>query len=207
MHKISKFIVVVIAASTLMSVPAMAGNGFNTTLSQPLSQPVKVEVSLSESLAHRANNLPKKLSMRNSSGRLNSGFSSNGFYGEKDLQKLQDRLLKKLTQRFTKYGVSQSDVASATLKVTIEDARNNRPTFEQISREVGLSQQSFANGGAEISAVLVSADGTELGTMEYSFFENNIEDAYFSGTWSDANRSIDRFAKRAAKTLSEPSRS
>jgi len=207
MRYFTKFILATLSAATLLSAPAFAQIGFDSTVTSPLTQAVKIEIELSESMAHRANNLPKKISMRSSGGRLNSGFSSNGFYGDKDLQQLQDRLASKLTKQFEKYGVETSDTSSTVLKVTLEDARNNRPTFEQLSREVGLSFQSFGNGGAEINAQLVGPNSEDLGRMSYSFFENDIRDARFGGTWSDANRAIDRFAKKSAKSLANPSNS
>jgi hypothetical protein len=85
--------------------------------------------------------------------------------------------------------------------VTIEDARPNRPTFEQMSRDTGLSLQSFGIGGAEMSGELLSAGGQSLGQMSYAWYENDIRDAQFGGTWSDAYRAFDKFARQAADDL------
>ena len=190
--------------SLLASAPALAKSfGYDSTIATPLTSTVKIEVTLSEDLSHRANNLPEKLSDRNNSRRLNSGFSNNGFYGERDLQRLTERLQSKIERKFTKKGITVSDTAPTVLRVTITDAKPNRPTFEQLSREVGLSFQSFGIGGAEIESELIAAGGRSLGTLNYKWYENDIRDARFGGTWGDANRAFSRYASKAAKTLSQ----
>ncbi len=192
-----------LAMSLMASVPSFAKSfSFDSTITEPLTTSVKVEVVLSEDLAYRANNLPKKLSDRNGSRKLNSGFSNNGFYGEKDLQRLTDRLQSKIEQKFTKKGLTISDNAPTILRVTLENAKPNRPTFEQLSRESGLSFKSFGIGGAEITSELIADGGRSLGTIDYKWYENDIRDAQFGGTWTDANQAFRRYASKAAKTLS-----
>ena len=200
-HTYFTSILVTISAAALLSAPAQAGQGFETTLSAPLQTAVKLDVQLSEEMAYRANNLPKKLRDRNGAGLSRSGFSANGYYGEKDLNRLTARLEKHLNEQLTKRGVIVDENASTVLRVVLTDARNNRPTFAQLSKEPGLSFDSFGNGGAEIEAELIRAGGPALGEMSYQWYENDIRDARYGGTWSDANRTIDRFAKKAAKTL------
>lgn len=190
-----------VGSLALLAAPAQARSGFESTITTPLTNTVKLDIQLSEKMAYRANNLPKSLKDRGGAGRFRSGFSRNGFYGEKDLNRLTARLEERLTQQLTKRGVSVDDNASTVLRVVLTDAKNNRPTFTQLSKESGLSYQSFGNGGAEIEAQLIRAGGESLGDMSYRRFENDINDARFSGTWSDANRTIDRFAKKAAKSL------
>lgn len=194
-----------VSVATLgLSAPSMAGNiGYDSTFSSPLTTPVRLEVRLSDDMAYRANNLPKKLSDRGSSSRIRGGFSNNGFYGERDLNQLSERLEDKLEQRLVKKGITVSDDAAVTLVVTIEDAKPNRPTFKQLSNEPGLSFQSFGIGGAEFTGALLDAQGNNLGTMDYKWYESDIRDAAFGGTWSDANVAIRRFAKKAAKDLAQ----
>jgi len=194
----------ILASSLALATPALAGGiGYDSTISSPLTTAVKLDIRLSEDMKHRANNLPKKLSQRGSGGGLRNGFSGNGFYGEKDLNRLNERISTRLEQGFSKKGIEISENAPVTLVVTLEDAKPNRPTFEQLSREPGLSFQSFGNGGAELTGELIDAQGNVLGTMDYSWYENDIREAAFSGTWSDANIAIRRFAKHAAKDLSQ----
>lgn len=195
-----------LAASLAFAAPASAKSSskFESSISALTSQAVKVEVIVSDDLAYRAENLPKSLRDRSGVRSLNAGFSGNGHYGERELERLAERLEKKMTRRLQKQGIQVDDNASTVLKVTLVDAKNNRPTFEQLSQQVSLSFQSYGTGGAELSGELLSANGTSLGTMSYAWYETDIRDAaYNAGTWRDANRAFDRFARKAAKELAE----
>ncbi len=191
-----------LAFSFALAAPTFAKSyGFDTTVSAPVTSPVKLEIILSEDMAHRANNLPEKLSDRSGARGLRSGFSGNGFYGERDLERLIQRLETKVEKKFSKKGIQISDTASTVLRITIEDAKPNRPTFKQLGVEPGLSYESFGNGGAELQAELIAAGGQSLGTMSYRYYETDIRDAKYGGTWGDAHRAFGRFASKAAKTL------
>ena len=190
-----------LALSFVIAAPAMAKTGFDTSVTTPLTSAVKIEVVLSEDMAHRANNLPKKLSDRSHARGLRSGFSGNGFYGDRDLERLTERLESKLERKLIKKGIEVSDNASTVLRITIEDAKPNRPTFNQLSKEPSLSYESIGLGGAELEAELIAAGGRSLGTMSYRYYENDIREARYGGTWSDAHRAFGRFASKAAKTL------
>ncbi len=188
-------------AFMVTSLPAFAkSHGYESALTGPLNTPVKIEVVLSEDLAYRANNRPKKMQHR-SSIRLNAAFANNSHLGEKELGRLIERLRQRVEKRLIKEGVQVSDSAPTTLRITLEDAKPNRPTFTQMSRDTSLSYQSFGTGGAEINAEIIQANGARLGTLSYRFYETSIEFAHHNATWSDANRAIDRFARKAAKTL------
>lgn len=204
MNSIFKLSFVSVATMGLMvlSAPATAGSsGYSSTISSTLSTPVKLDIRLSESLAYRAENLPKKLSDRGSGSRLNNGFGNNGYYGEKDLNQLKDKLADRLADRFDKSGIVINEDAALTLVVTIEDARPNRPTFRQLSKDPSLSYESFGLGGAELKSELIDTNGNSLGTAEYRWYETNIRDAKYGGTWSDANRAFRSFSKKMAKNL------
>ena len=196
------------SAAALSLAPMIASaNGFETTIEAPVTSAVKVEVNLSEDLQHRANNLPEKLSDRGSgsSRSLRAGFSGNGYYGDKALMDLVEEIQEELTDDLTDRGIMVSDDAPTVLRVTLEDVRNNRPTFEQLSRQPSLSMQSFALGGAELTGELVDASGVSLGTVDYEWFETAMDDVGFAraaGVWTDANRAISRFSKRTAKAMS-----
>lgn len=189
------------ASSSSMAKSSGYGYSFDSTITKPLTTPVKIEIVLNEDLAYRANHLPKKLSDRNGINRLNSGFANNGFYGERDLQRLTERLQSKIEHKFAKKNIAVTDTATTVLRVTIENVKPNRPTFEQLSRETGLSFQSFGIGGAEITSELIAAGGNSLGSIDYTWYETDIRDAQFGGTWTDAYRAFSRYASRAAKTL------
>ncbi len=187
----------------ILSVEAFAKNSqkFESSFQETLSGSVKIEVMIGEDLSYRANNLPKKLSDRGPTRRLNSGFSNNGYYGERDLNRLAEHLETKMARRLSKKGVTVSDTASKTLRLTITDAKPNRPTFEQLSREPSLSFKSFGIGGASFEGQLISASGESIGDISYAWYENDFEDAAFSGTWTDAKRAMDFFTRKTAKKL------
>ncbi len=189
------------AAGIMLSGPAFAKNSqkFESTISTPVTS-VKVEVVLSEDLAWRAKNLPRDWRERGPIRRLNDGFAGNGFYGERDLNRLVERIERKMESRLNKYGVPISENAPQTIRITLTDARPNRPTFAQLSKS-SVSRKSFATGGATLEGELVTTSGESNGRVSYAWYDNDILDAYYSGTWSDANRAIDRFATRTAKSL------
>ena len=193
----------VLALSFAIAAPALAKSSqkFETSLSAPLNSAVKVEVVIGEDLAYRANNLPKNRRDRGSSSRLRSGFSQNGYYGERDLNRLADRLQNKMAARLSKQGVEITDNADTILRLVITDVKPNRPTFTQLSKDVSLSYQSFGTGGATLEGQLVSAGGQSLGELSYAWYESDIRDASYASTWSDARRAIDRFARKTAKSL------
>ena len=193
----------ILALSFTLAAPALAKSvGFDTTVTAPLTSAVKIEVVIGEDMAHRANNLPEKISDRSSARGLRSGFAGNGFYGDRDIERLTERLESKLEQKLAKKGILISDTASTTLRITIEDAKPNRPTFNQLSVQPSLSFNSFANGGAELEAELIAAGGRSLGTMSYRYYETDIRNAQQGEIWHDAYRAFGRFANKAAKTLS-----
>ena len=205
MTKIFAVSALLASSVSVSALPAYAkSRGFDTTISEKLSTPVKLEVVLSDDLAHRANNLPDDISKRSGSNRLNAGFANNGYYGDKALQYLVDEVVEEFSEDFEKRNLVISDTASTTLRVTIVDVKNNRPTFEQLSREPNLSLESFGIGGIELEAELIGADAVSRGEMTYVWYENDIRDGFArtAGIWSDARRGISRFSKRAAKSLS-----
>ena len=195
----------IIAASIGFAAPLTAsagGVGYESNLSTVLTTPVSVDVKLSDELAFRANNLPEKLSDRGSGLSTNNGFSGNGFYGEDSLEDLRKDLFEDITRRLEKEGLQVAENAPAKLALTIEDVKNNRPTFEQLSREPSLSYQSFGIGGAELKGELFDSAGVSLGTMDYRWYDSFIQNANFaSGTWTDTKRAFGRFSKKVAEDL------
>ena len=196
---------VFLASALTLAAPALthASEVYKATVS-PLTTAVNIDIVYSEDMQYRANNLPKSISLRGlgTSRGTSSGFFGNGYYGEKSLNNLAKSLETKMSKRFAKKGIVISDDAPVTMRVTITDVKNNRPTFKQISQEPGLSFQSIAIGGAELNAEFIDQDGTLLGSMHYSYFERDFDISRdFSSVWFDANRGFTLFAKEAAKTL------
>ena len=177
--------------------------GFDADMKSSVTGPIKIEVVASEDLAWRADNLPKKLSDRGGT-HLSSTFSNNGFYGQRAIDYLLEDVMDELAEDMADADVEVSDTAQYTLRVTLEMAKPNRPTFAQLSHEPGLSYQSYGTGGAEISAEILDASGAVIGTMEYDHY-STFTDRYFKpGTWTDAKLAISRFSKKTVKTLASP---
>jgi len=180
---------------------ATAGNSqhFTSTLQAP-STPVRINVTLGEDLAYRADNLSTNIRDKFNSRSLNNGFANNGYFGQKDLNRLTERLKTKMEARLEKNGITISDNATTILNLVITDARPNRPTFKQMSKSASLSTHSFGVGGAKFEGTLVNTSG-EQGSVSYGWFETDIRDAQYGGIWSDAHRAIDMFARKTAKSL------
>ena len=195
------------SAAALLATPALShARGFDHDFSQAVNGPFKLEVVVSEDLAHRANNLPKKLSDRSSRTRLNSGFANNGKYGEREIEYLLEKMQEKITRDFAKRDIQLSDSAATLLRVTINEVKPNRPTFNQLSIEPNLSFTSLAIGGADVSAEIITADGGVIGTAEYDYF-SSFNDPQLQGStiWTDTRRAFARFSKHLSKKLSRAS--
>jgi len=159
--------ITLLPAAALLVTPAFAqARGFDADFSKAVTGPFKLEVVVSEDLAHRANNLPKKLSDRG------------------------------------KRGLTLSENAPTLLRVTIVEVKNNRPTFNQLSQDIGLSFKSFGIGGADVSAEFISAGGTVIGSAEYDYY-SNLNDGFNQGraVWADTTRAFSRFSKKLSKKL------
>lgn len=191
-----------LAAVALIATPSITqARGFDFDVSQAVTGPMKLEVIVSDDLAHRANNLPEKHSDR-PSRRLNASFGNNGHYGEDAISDLVEDMSDELARDFAKRGISLSDTASTTLRVTIEDAKPNRPTFRQLSRDTSLSFQSYGIGGAEVSAEIISPSGEIIGRADYRYY-SSLNDHLLRpiGIWQDTKRAFDRFSKKLSKKI------
>lgn len=120
-------------------------------------------------------------------------------YGEREGARLSDEVIKDVTREFERQGV---DVAR--VEVTIIDAKPNRPTFEQLSARPGLDAiRSISIGGMDLHGKAFDASGELIAETQYDWFENDITLARGAGTWTDANRASNRFARRFAEDISE----
>lgn len=116
-------------------------------------------------------------------------------YGEREFDYLAGEIREDLTRELDKAGITP-----ARIDITIEDAKPNRPTFEQLGAG-GLSFQSYSIGGMELKATAYDAAGEIMAELEYDWFETDIRDARFNSTWGDARRASGRFARKFAKKL------
>jgi len=189
------------AGAMAASSTAIAGNtkSYTSTMQVP-STPVSINVTLGENLAYRADNLSDDIRDKFKSRDRRNGFANNGYFGQKDLDRLTKRLKTKMEYRLEKRGFVIADDAPTVLNLVITDARPNRPTFNQMSKATSLSMRSYGIGGAKFEGSLTSADG-EQGDVSYAWYETDIRWADGRGTWTDADRAIDKFARKVAKSF------
>ncbi len=119
-------------------------------------------------------------------------------YGVREAAVLTAALTSKVEDVFTRQGVRADRVV-----VTIEDAKPNRPTWEQVSDKPGLDpMRSVSIGGARVSGVAYDASGAQIGSLDYDWYETDLSNVIAATTWSDARWTFDRFARRFADRLS-----
>jgi hypothetical protein len=118
--------------------------------------------------------------------------------GAREARTLTESLTRKVSDVFSARGVRADKVI-----VTIEDARPNRPTFQQASDKPGLDVgRSISLGGAKLSGIAYNASGAEIARFDYDWYENDLSNSFGAATWTDARTSFDRFARRFADKLS-----
>lgn len=118
--------------------------------------------------------------------------------GVREAKVLSDVLTRKITSIFADRGVIADKVV-----VTIEDARPNKPTMEQVSNKPGLDPiNSVSIGGAKLSGIAYDAAGAEIGRFDYRWYETDISNVIAVSTWTDARSTFDKFARRFADKLS-----
>jgi hypothetical protein len=119
-------------------------------------------------------------------------------YGAREADILGAALAKRVETTFAREGVKADHVV-----VTIEDARPNRPTMQQISNKPGLDPiYSISTGGARLTGVAYDASGKEIGAYQYDWYETDLTNVVGAATWTDARTTFDRFARRFADKLS-----
>jgi len=118
--------------------------------------------------------------------------------GVRESKILTDTLTRKISNVFAERGVKAERVV-----VTIEDAKPNRPTFEQVSNKPGLDpMRSISVGGARVTGIAYDASGAEIGRLDYDWYETSLENVVAATTWTDARTAFDRFSRRFAEKLS-----
>jgi cytochrome c551/c552 len=111
------------------------------------------------------------------------------FYGQRELAGLQEDL----TQEVSRALARPRGNAPTQVDLMIEDAKPNRPTFDQLGREPGLSLRSVAIGGARVSGWATMADGARV-PIRFSWYENDLRNELAASTWSDAGRAFQMLA-------------
>jgi hypothetical protein len=117
-------------------------------------------------------------------------------YGTREGTYLAKQIEKDLMREFEAAGLNVEQVM-----VTIERAVPSKPTFKQLGDKPGLDYGgSVSIGGMKLTATAFNANGAEMGSLTYDWFETDIRWTGLT-TWYDANRASDRFARKFAKKL------
>lgn len=117
-------------------------------------------------------------------------------YGARELDYLKADLRTSIERELKRSG--DLVATGGRLDLVIKDATPNRPTMMQMTKTPGLSYESRGVGGAEITGALVTADGATI-PVSYRWYESDLRNTVASGTWSDAESTFDRFARKLAK--------
>ena len=169
-------------ATTALSAPAFA-DGFEANYTAAPTGPIAVaDIAIGEELSAEAGDL-----------------------GEREIGRLTGMLHDDIARELASMSWLAPEEGSgvSTLFVTLEDADPNRPTFGQMSGNPSLDYRSHSVGGAEISAELRDAAGNVVATYHYEWMSNDIRFAAHAGTWTDASRVFDRFARQLSDSLAE----
>ncbi len=120
---------------------------------------------------------------------------------EKDYGVREANVLKSELQRTVNRSLSQAGRTKvAWVNLTISDARPNKPTFEQMSKNTSISYgDSLGVGGAKIEATLYDSSGAVLGSVKHSWFSNSLQDVTALTTWGDASRAFSGAAHKIRK--------
>jgi hypothetical protein len=119
-------------------------------------------------------------------------------YGLREGEILRRAVADSINNELARRGVSTA--GGPSIEVSIVDAEPNRPTMQQLSERPGLdSIRSISIGGAELRAVLRSADGSVLEQVEHRRFNLSLTELNgAASTWTEARRAIRRFANKVA---------
>lgn len=106
----------------------------------------------------------------------------------------EEAYLKERLQRVVEQRIGGYDPAGGRLELTIKAADPNRPTMTEMAHRPGLSYfYSFSLGGAEVEGVYTAPDGSRT-PVSYRWFQSDISQDQYVGTWYDADRAFQRFA-------------
>jgi hypothetical protein len=118
--------------------------------------------------------------------------------GAREGETLRDAVEQALTRSLARRGASVGSGSPTLLvEVSILDADPNRPTFQQLSDTPGLDMgRSISIGGAELRGVLRNAQGEVVSEVTHRRYDQTLEHADGSSTWTAARRAIRQFAEK-----------
>lgn len=122
-------------------------------------------------------------------------------YGVREVPVIQRMVEEAVSEELARVGGAVAGDAAVRIEITLVDVKPSRPTFQQAVNKPGLDiARSVSNGGAELKARIVGADGAVLDEFTYRWYESDLTFADGNSTWSDARRAVNRFARRVAES-------
>lgn len=124
--------------------------------------------------------------------------------GLREAERLQEAAHDVVAAALARRGATVGPNGDVTIEIEVVDAEPNRPTMQQLSNTPGLDAiRSISIGGAELRAVLRTADGRTVEVRD-DYYDPTIEYASWrAGTWSAARVAMRRFANKVADAYAE----
>jgi hypothetical protein len=117
-------------------------------------------------------------------------------YGAREANTLKQELQRSVDRSLKKMGKSKV----AFVDLTIEDAKPNKPTFQQLSKNTSLSySSSYSTGGAKVNAKLFDESGALIGTVSHEYYSRGLNEVWSEFGWADADRAFDGAARKIQK--------
>ena len=123
-----------------------------------------------------------------------------GKLGDSEGAVLQHSITRAVSRALRNAGADVTENAGVRIETTIVDAAPNHPTIKQVGDKPGLDMfNSVSIGGAHLSGVIRGADGQVLAEIDNSRYSWTLDDVLpGSWIWTDADRSIDQYARKVA---------
>lgn len=117
-------------------------------------------------------------------------------FSNTDFDTLKDELRRSVETQLKRKG--RLDASGGVLDLVITDAKSTRPTIRQMSVKPGLSYDSFALGGAELTGTYRAADGG-VTPLKYDWYETDLRNASYGWTFQAAADGFQRFAMKLTR--------
>ncbi len=117
-------------------------------------------------------------------------------YGQREARVLKEDLQRSVERLLKRAGKSRV----AYVDLIIEDAKPNKPTFQQLAKNSSLSYAgSYSLGGARVQAKLYDSSGALLGAVSHEYYSRSLYDITSEYGWADADRAFDGAARKIQK--------
>jgi len=117
-------------------------------------------------------------------------------YGSREARILKEELQRSVDRSLKQMGKSKV----AFVDLMIEDAKPNKPTFQQLAKNTSLSYAwSYSTGGAKVNAKLFDETGVLIGTVSHEYYSRGLDQITSEYGWADADRAFNGAARKIRK--------